>query len=91
MRKPEWSDRPTCRGWWWCFPDPKCEWWKKYKKGLFVEAIEDDGYNDPNLKGLVTSVLGAMSADFKGFTGKYASDLFGLWYGPIERPVGHGR
>lgn len=86
MNTPSWSDKPTCKGWWWCLPDEKCEWFERYKNGLIVEAIEDDGLYDPDSKGLVSSVLGAMSGDCKGFTGDYLGDLFGRWYGPIARP-----
>lgn len=39
-----WSDEPTCKGWWWCFPSPECEWYEKYSLGCVVQVLEDDGY-----------------------------------------------
>lgn len=84
--KPEWSDKPTCKGWWWCFPDSECEWSRNYKTGMVVEAVEDDGHFYPDRKGVVDTIRATMCFDFVGVTGKYSGDVFGRWYGPIQPP-----
>ena len=76
---------PACAGWWWCFPDPKCERYERNSQGFVLQVLEDDGYFNPEDKGRLY-ICGALSDDYFGFSGESGSDIFGRWYGPIPNP-----
>jgi hypothetical protein len=92
MKKPGWSDKPTCKGWWWCFLDSKCSWYnygtmeKMDKKACVVPILEDDGYFYPDRKGEPYAVLGLSSHESFSFDPQYGDSIFGRWYGPIPPP-----
>lgn len=80
-----WSDEPTCKGWWWCFPSPECEWYEKYSSGCVVQVLEDDGrhFDADSKRRLYLSWRGY----FVVFTGEYTAPVFGKWCGPITPPI----
>ncbi len=76
-------DRPNSAGWWWCIPDPQCEWHAKYSDGVFVEVEEFPGFGNETERFYV-SLTG--THDVVGLTREHSEDLFGKWYGPICPP-----
>lgn len=80
-----WLTRPNSEGWWFCFPASDSEWYDMYKNGLVVLVTENEWPRDADPEGGCSAQLG-LNGDFVGFSGQYAGDIKGRWFGPLDLP-----
>lgn len=75
----EWKCEPDREGWWWCFLDESCKWFKDFPEGCYVRVRCDE-----NGLYFLTGFTGISA----GFDGNDEDDLIGSWIGPLDAPFG---